>query len=104
MGSCTSRHVINAGAYSIHELQRAPCSSQKELTDIERGYIENLHCVNKRVPGRTKKEYSKVRYQANPETKKAQVKARQTWRRSFGYWHSYNEYGTLCDIHPTLFL
>ena len=24
-GSCTSRHVINAGAFSIHELQKAPC-------------------------------------------------------------------------------
>ena len=101
-GSCSSRHVINAGAYSIHELQKAPCTSKKELEAIERQFIEGRHCANERVPGRTKKESNKAHYLANAETQKAQVKARQAWRRSFGYWAT-NQYGTLCDIHPTLF-
>ena len=102
-GSCSSRHVINAGAYSIHELQKAPCTSKKELLAIERLFIEGRDCVNKNVPGRTKKESNKAYYQATVEIQKAQVKAREAWRRSFGYWYAYNQYGTLCDIHPTLF-
>ena len=114
---CSSRHVINAGAYSIHELQKAPCASKKELLAIERLYIEGRDCVNVEVPGRTEKEYKKTYYQANAETIKKQSKAyyhanadaqkalknaRTAWRRSFGCW-AHNEYGTLCDIHPTLF-
>ena len=117
-GSCTSRFVINAGAYSIHVLQPAPCSSKQELVAIERKYIENLHCVNKNVPGRSKNEYQRVYrqanadtekkkkkayYQATAETQQAQSRARKAWRKSFGVWYSLNEYGTLCDIHPTLF-
>ena len=111
---CSSRHVINAGAYSIHELQKAPCASKKELLAIERLYIEGRDCVNVEVPGRTEKEYKKTYYQANAETIKKQSKAyyqsnkvktyaRNAWRSSFGYWYARHQYGTLCDIHPTIF-
>ena len=100
---CSSRHVIHAGAYSIHEVQPAPCSSKKELEAIERQYIEGRQCVNKKVPGRTHKECKKEYNKATAETQKAQVKARRAWRRSFGYWLTQNEYGTLCDIKPDLF-
>ena len=54
---CSSRHVILAGAYSIHEVQPVPCSTKKALEAIERQYIEGRKCINKNVPGRTKKEY-----------------------------------------------
>ena len=101
--TCSSRHVINAGAYSIHELQKAPCNSKKELLAIERQYIEGRDCVNKNIPGRTLKESQKAHYKANSETKKAQSNARKAWRRSFGYGYADNQYGTLCDIQPTLF-
>ena len=129
---CSSRHVIHAGAYSIHEVQPAPYSSKKELIAVERQYIEGRQCVNKNVPGRTHKELVRAYYKdntekikikqkayreantetlkqkkrenylANGETQKAQVKTRSVWRRSFGYWGN-NQHGTLCDIHPTLF-
>ena len=155
-GTCTSRHVIHAGAYSIHDVQPAPCSSKKELVAIERQFIEGRHCVNKKVPGRTNKEYKqanadiikkkdkayreanaevikkrkkeyreatkenskayrkansaaikkqqKAYHQANKETRNALVNARAAWRRSFGYWYTRHQYGTLCDIQPDLFL
>tara|TARA_R110002012_G_scaffold263018_1_gene445521 strand:+ start:78 stop:464 length:387 start_codon:yes stop_codon:yes gene_type:complete len=39
------------------------CNSKEELLKKERWYIENNECVNKRIPGRTNKQY----YQENKE-------------------------------------
>lgn len=70
---CSSSHIINAGAYSIHKIQDAPCASLKELHAIERQFIEGRECVNDYVPGRTGKEY----YQANAEKIREKQKAYQ---------------------------
>jgi len=39
----------------------------KELRDREAYYIENLECVNKRIPNRTKKETQKAYYDNNKD-------------------------------------
>ena len=70
-GQCSSRHVIHAGAYSIHELQPAPCSSKNELEAIERQYIEGRQCVNIKVPGRTPSEYNQVNSEKSKKYNKA---------------------------------
>lgn len=38
-------------------VEACPCDNKEELIKRERFYIENNPCVNKQIPGRTKKEY-----------------------------------------------
>jgi len=74
--SVTSFQVIDNGNYEISLLELCPCNSKDELTARERFYIEANECVNKVIPGRTKKEYyetnktditqqRKIRYESN---------------------------------------
>jgi hypothetical protein len=53
----TSFKIIESGNYEIVLVENYPCNSKKELELRERFYIENNECVNKFIPGRTKKEY-----------------------------------------------
>ena len=43
------------------------CKNKEQLRARERHYIESLDCVNKRIEGRTKKEYRKEYYKDNKE-------------------------------------
>ena len=47
----------------IELLEAKSCSSKDELKQLEGKYIRELNCVNKRIEGRTKKEY----YEDNKE-------------------------------------
>jgi hypothetical protein len=53
----SSYQLIETGTYEITLVELFPCGSKDELTARERFHIENTACVNKRIPGRTKKEY-----------------------------------------------
>ena len=53
----TAFKVIENKNYSIILMELYPCGSKAELKARERYYIENNECVNKHIPGRTKKEY-----------------------------------------------
>jgi hypothetical protein len=53
----TSYRLIETGLYEITLVELCPCGSKDELTARERFHIENTVCVNKVIPGRTKKEY-----------------------------------------------
>lgn len=61
-------------------LEACECKSKDELLKRERHYIENNKCVNKLLPGRTKKEYREstqcdsIYYQKNRERIKERVK------------------------------
>jgi len=46
----------------IELLELVPCNSKNELTKKEGEYIRSLNCVNKIIPGRTKKEYQKKQH------------------------------------------
>jgi len=53
----TSFKVLENNNYKIVLLEKYPCNFKDELTARERYYIETIDCVNKLIPGRTKKEY-----------------------------------------------
>jgi hypothetical protein len=53
----TSFQVLELGNYEITLLELCPCQSRDELTARERHWVETLQCVNRCLPGRTRKEY-----------------------------------------------
>jgi hypothetical protein len=53
----TSFQVIDKGDYEITLLELCPCNSRDELTARERYWVETIKCVNRCIPGRTRKEY-----------------------------------------------
>ena len=57
--NCSSKKIIDEGNYEILLVENVDCNSKDELRARERFYIENNECVNKNIPGRTKKEYQK---------------------------------------------
>jgi len=59
----SSFEILKNANYDIILLETIKCETKDELHARERHYIETLSCVNKKVEGRTKKEY----YEANKE-------------------------------------
>jgi len=53
----TSFDILKYDDVKIILLESFPCNTKDELCARERYYIETLDCVNKRIPGRTMKEY-----------------------------------------------
>ena len=53
----TSFKLIETNDYDIVLVEQVSCNSREELHRRERFYIENNTCVNKVIPGRTRKEY-----------------------------------------------
>jgi len=51
-------------------IENCPCESKDELAAREAYYIRNFECVNKIVPGRTKKEYREDNKEAIKEREK----------------------------------
>tara|TARA_R110002012_G_scaffold102783_1_gene242358 strand:+ start:72 stop:776 length:705 start_codon:yes stop_codon:yes gene_type:complete len=55
---CMSKKLnVNIKECKIILVENINCKSKEELEKRERWYIENNECVNKRIPGRTTKEY-----------------------------------------------
>ena len=50
--TCMSRDIIKNGDYKIELIEETDDKTR------ERYWIENTDCVNKQIPGRTKKEWS----------------------------------------------
>ena len=75
--SCvTSKHIIKFGDYEIILIENHSCENEAELTNRERFYIESMNCVNKTIPGRSKKEW----YQDNREVL---IEAAKQYRQKF---------------------
>jgi hypothetical protein len=77
----TAFYLIETGQYDITLLELFPCGSKDELSARERFYIETNVCVNKVIPGRTRKEYDETRvelrhdrYKENKEAIRQQQK------------------------------
>jgi len=68
--TCTSRLLIDAGDASIELVEEFPCQTMEELTRREGEVMRTMECVNRRVAGRTRKEY----YQENRKAVCEQVK------------------------------
>jgi hypothetical protein len=54
----TSFQVLDQGDYEITLIELCPCGSKDELTARERHWIETIPCVNKFIPGQTRKEWN----------------------------------------------
>ena len=69
--NCRSRNLINP---KIYLLTYVPCDNKEELHAIERLYIENNECINKKIPLRTPKEYKEDNKKHIIETNKQYYK------------------------------
>jgi hypothetical protein len=63
----TSFKIIEGGSYDIILVEESPCESKDQLHARERRYIETIECVNKVIPTRSMKEYTKEYYENNKE-------------------------------------
>ena len=54
---CTSKRIFEGENPKIILVEKCPCNDKEELIKRERYYIENNECVNKKIPGRTQKEW-----------------------------------------------
>ena len=111
-------YLKNKGDYKIQLIEETEDKSR------ERYYILNSKCVNKNIPGRTRKEYrqdnknliikyskeyyennknkQKKYYKDNSESIKKKALKRMNYRKSFGGDERYNN--NLLKIDPNLFL
>lgn len=55
---CMSKILFEKGEPRIELVEDYPCSSKIELEKRERWYIENNECINRKIPGRTQKEWN----------------------------------------------
>ena len=60
---CSVNEVLKYKNYKIILIENYPCNSKDELISRERYYIEKYPCVNKEIPGRSKKQW----YEDNKE-------------------------------------
>jgi len=58
-GYVSSFEILDLGDVKIELIENFPCNSKEELRAREGFYIRKENCVNKRIAGRTKKEYLK---------------------------------------------
>ncbi len=55
---CSSYKIIENQDYKIILLENVNCNNIDELHARERHFVENIECVNKAIPNRTKKEWT----------------------------------------------
>tara|TARA_R110001592_G_C12711974_1_gene707941 strand:+ start:62 stop:601 length:540 start_codon:yes stop_codon:yes gene_type:complete len=53
----SSFELLKHEDYKIQLIKNFPCANKRQLTTEEGKYIKNNNCVNKYIPGRTRKEY-----------------------------------------------
>ena len=111
---CMSREIIKNGDYKIELIEETDDESR------ERYWILNTECVNKQIPGRTKKEWNKdnkdkmiayrKKYYKNKNNRdkfslyqKEYDKIRNKWHTSMG-GNPYSNNNSLLKIDPNLFL
>jgi len=58
-GNCNSHLILKCEDYKIELVEEYPCNNKQHLLKKEGEYIKNNICINKIIPGRTKKEYHK---------------------------------------------
>jgi hypothetical protein len=66
-GYCTSFDVLEHEDHEIELMVEVEVATKKEMRELEGFYIENNHCVNKHVVGRTREETTRAYREANRE-------------------------------------
>lgn len=84
--TCSSREIIEAGAYRIVWLEDWPCANVQEAKERERWWIEFNPCVNLLLPScKTIEEYRAEWAKKNREMHKEELKEyHKEWYRKFG--------------------
>ena len=59
-GFITSFYILENNDYEIVLIENFPCQDKNEKNARERNYIENIECVNKQHPGRSKAEWYEI--------------------------------------------
>jgi len=54
---CSSQEILKQGDYKIVLIKNYPCSSKLELLREEGEFQRDMECINKKIAGRTKKEW-----------------------------------------------
>jgi hypothetical protein len=95
----TSFTILERGNYDIVLIENVICTNKDELKSRERYHIENNVCVNKCLPGRTKKEGTKAWYEKNNE--KINEKKRTKFKCECGgqYTHNHKAQHLKSKIH-----
>ena len=98
-GTTAYQKIISQMDWEMVLVENYPCESKKELLDREGWYIRENPCVNRRVEGRTGKEWRREyhenhreenlgkmkKYHADHrEKRKVYITRRSRWSRSFG--------------------
>jgi hypothetical protein len=90
----TSREIIERGDYDYVLCEECPCENKEQLHAIERKYIDENECVNKKIPNRThaeyfkaNKEYFKQKAKENREKNKQQIYEREKEYREINKEH-----------------
>lgn len=78
----TSFKILNNNNYEIQLIESYPCQNKYELHQRERYWIENMRCVNKLVPTRSRKEKY---HSESPEFKKQRNDTRNEKERTKWY-------------------
>ena len=73
----SSFEIIKNNNYEIYLVEEFPCNSKSELEAREGYYIRNNNCINKNIPGRTRKENHK---QWSADNKEKLKKYHKEWR------------------------
>ena len=70
----TAFKILECGDYKIELIELFPCNNKEQLFKREGEHIKILDCVNKNIPGRTKKEYNKEHNKEYRETHTEEIK------------------------------
>ena len=74
----SSYPILERGNYQIELLETFPCNSKDQLNAREGHYIRTIDCVNKRIAGRTQKEWTEDHKTEIAERHKAYREAHKT--------------------------
>jgi len=84
----TSFEILKYDDCYIELLEKYPCNSKEELTKREGELIRKMKCVNKRIEGRTKKEWYEdnkdmIMLRSKKWRENNKEKARETYRKYY---------------------
>ena len=79
---CSSKDIIDAGNPKIEPIEHVECETKQELNKLEGLYIQQYGdaCINKRIAGRTNKEY----YQDNLQRLQSYARSKYVAKKDGG--------------------
>lgn len=86
----TSERVLCFNDAKIYLVENYPCDSKEELIAREAYYIKNNVCVNKKIPGRTNKQYDIDNKETIRKNKKQHYEKHKEERKKYREEHKEN--------------